>query len=370
MKYIITPILVCIILLAGCDFPLPFTTPASSSNPPQTSDVPPSSPPGTTVSPTTVTTAATSSPGTIVVEKDQSDILVTRTYKWSYNGQDWTWELQIPDQLYEYYKGLPRAPTSNYSIYVTHPSDDLYISKLNTKLLEAVAQKGYSDIETVSFAASFVQSLPYVTDIISTGYDEYARFPMETLVDSGGDCEDTSILLASLLNGMGYNVVLINPPEHVAVGVAGVEGAYGTYWEYQGEKYYYLETTGENWQLGEIPDQYQNVQAKIYSLQPVPILTHDWTSTGRVGYADLNIVVKNLGSAAAQDVYVFAGFDAGNDQVWNSTKSDLFNIDIEQTVTVNLSLKVPYGVNTRIVVQIIYNGYAVDNSYSDWISTN
>jgi hypothetical protein len=360
---------VLLLFLAGCNFPFPYHE-TFSSGPSTTPNIPTSLPALTTMPQTNAATTTASSFTVITPDKPQSDILITRTYHWSYGGKDWTWELQIPQSLYDYYKGLPRAPTNNYSIYVTHPSDDPYISKLTAKILETSVDEGYSEMEAIGFAASFVQSLPYVTDDVSTSYDEYARFPVETLVDNGGDCEDTSILLASLIDAMEYSVVLINPPNHVAVGVAGGEGVYGTYWAYNNRKYYYLETTGENWELGEIPSEYQDTQAKIFDMLPVPILTHDWESTGRVGYADLAIVVRNLGSAAAQDVYIFAGFDAGSDQVWNSEKSGLFDIDFGQTVTVNLSLKVPYGVNTRIIVQVIDDGYAVDNSYSDWIDTN
>jgi len=369
MKYLVYISLVLLLLLAGCDFLFPTSQSVLSTSPPSTTYTPTTIPTSTPPPQTNIMTTTAGSSTVITLDKPQSDILITRTYHWSYDGKDWTWELQIPQSLYEYFSGLQRVPTNNYSIYVTHPSDDPYLSKLITKLLETAAGEGYSEMETIGFAASFVQSLPYVTDDVSTVYDEYARYPVETLVDNGGDCEDTSILLASLIDGMGYGVVLINPPNHVAVGVAGGEGVYGTYWSYNGKKYYYLETTGENWGVGEIPDEYHDTQAKIFEMQPVPILTHNWESTGRVGYADLNITVSNLGSADARDVYVFAGFDAGSDQVWNSEKSDYFNISFGQTITLTLSLKVPYGVHTRILVQVIDDGYAVDNSYSDWIDT-
>ncbi len=369
MKYIVYVSLVLLLLLAGCDFPFPVTGSVPPSGLVTETNESTSLPPSPTTPPASVITTAAASAAVITLDKSRSDILLTRTYHWSYAGKGWTWELEIPQSLCDYYSGLPRVPTNNYSIYVTHPSDDPYLSKLITRLLEAADDEGYSEMETIGFAASFVQSLPYITDDVSTGYDEYARYPVETLVNNGGDCEDTSILLASLIDGMGYSVVLINPPNHVAVGVAGGAGVYGTYWSYNDRKYYYLETTGENWGLGEIPDEYQDTQAKIYDLQPVPIITHDWESTGRVGYADLSIIVSNLGTAAARDVYVFAGFDAGSGQVWNSVKSDLFDIDLGQTAILNLSLKVPYGVHTRIIVQVIDDGYAVDNSYSDWINT-
>ncbi|MFC7047360.1 hypothetical protein ACFQH6_19820 [Halobacteriaceae archaeon GCM10025711] len=67
--------------------------------------------------------------------------------------------------------------------------------------------------EKVEFLIDFVQNLPYVPDDVSAGVDEYPKYMMETLVEAGGDCEDSSILLASLLlsSSFGYGTVLISP---------------------------------------------------------------------------------------------------------------------------------------------------------------
>lgn len=325
----------------------------------------------TTTSPSPSPTARTAvvGPADPVVTTQPAEGLVSRSYKWKYAGKEWTWDLQVPQSLDDYYKSLPRSPTPNYSVYVTHPMDDPYLDGLVTKLDEAASREGYSEYEKIEFAAAFVQSLPYVTDNVSTGYDEYARYPIETLVDNGGDCEDTSILMASLVDGMGYGVVLLNLPKHVAVGVAGGEGVHGTYWELSGTKYFYLETTGESWGIGEIPDEYKTARATVYEMKPVPILTHTWKSSGGAGTTDLRVEVTNLGSAAADGVYVFAGFDAGDNQVWNSQRSPEFHVGVDEKVTVTMTLKIPYGKHTRILVQIVYNGYAVDDSYSEWFDT-
>ena len=104
-------------------------------------------------------------------------------------------------------------------------------------------------------------------------------------------------------------------------------------------------------------------------MKPVPILTHTWTSTGRGGYADLEVVVSNLGSAAAQGVYIFAGFDAGDNQVWNPQQSQPFDLEVGQEATINLSLVVPSGKHTRLVVQIVADGVAVNDSQSEWFDS-
>ena len=47
-----------------------------------------------------------------------------------------------------------------------------------------------------------------------------------------------------------------------SVGVLGGKNTSGTYYMYEGKRYYYLETTGEGWQIGQIPDDYKSADAK------------------------------------------------------------------------------------------------------------
>jgi hypothetical protein len=115
---------------------------------------------------------------------------------------------------------------------------------------------------------AFVQSLPYTSDNVTEGYNEYPRFPIETLVDDGGDCEDTSILFATLTLIWGYGTVYINPTDHYAVGILG-NGLHGTSWEYpQGSNktYYYCETTGDGFKIGQLPDEFAGQSAYIYPI--------------------------------------------------------------------------------------------------------
>lgn len=308
-----------------------------------------------------------------LIAESSSNEIISRSYSWSYRG-NWSWKFDIPRSLYDYYKKLPRPPTANYSIYVTHPLDDEYINQLISKLRSTARDAKFNEYQTVEFAAAFIQSLPYTSDSVTTGYDEYPRYPIETLVDNGGDCEDTSILLASILKGMGYDAVLIEPPKHMAVGVASMDSVFGTYWNYNGRKYYYVETTGKNWKIGELPDEYKNESAHIYELIPVPILTHDWkTATvnvqGGVATLPITIAVDNIGTASASGVFVYAGFDAGGNQMWNPETSQTFTLAPGQSTIVNLNLRIPRDTYTRLEVQISYGGYAVDESYSKWIQT-
>lgn len=309
-----------------------------------------------------------------IAETSPSTELKTIAYSWKY-VTDWTWELEIPVAVYDYFHQLPRPPTEDYSVYVTHPLDDPYINRLAEKLSEAAQNQGFDSLHTVEFAASFVQSLPYTSDSVTTSFDEYPRYPIETLFDNGGDCEDTSILLASILDKMGYGVVLIDLPNHIAVGVKGTEGISGSYYNYEGNRYYYVETTGENWSFGEMPEEYKNSSAYIYPMLPVPILTTDFDVIDiqyvyETGYIlDLKVTVQNLGSASANNVTVWAGFDAGENLAWNGQTSQSFSIGINEQVSVTLNLKIPVGQHTRLIVKIINNDILMDERYTDWFDT-
>ena len=306
---------------------------------------------------------------TAIGEVTQSTELISANYSWTYMGE-WNWEIKIPLSLYEYYQELPRPPTKNYSVYVTHPLDDFYLDQLVKKIEEAAQHEGFDEYETVEFVAAFVQSLPYTVDSVTAPYDEYPRYPIETLVDDGGDCEDTSILLASIIDKMGYGVVLIMLPDHVAVGVEGGTNMYGAYYEYEDSKYYYIETTGEEWGIGELPDEHKNTSASIHAMIPVPILSHDGSVEGSGGYiAEVRVKVSNLGTAPAHNVSVLAGFDAGGGMVWNSQKSELFTLGVDQKVTVQLKLRIPFGKHTRLTIQIGIDDVLVDESHSEWFDT-
>ena len=194
----------------------------------------------------------------------QEDIEVD--YAWNYGEGSWTYELIIPMSAYKYYKTVDRKKIKNYSYYVTDPSDDEYLAGLAEKFKDAAEKENFSDLDMVKNIIFFVQSLNYVDDKVGTGYDEYPKFPLETLADEGGDCEDSAILLASLLRELGYGTVLIQFTDHMAVGVKGEETIQGSYYELGGIRYYYVETTSTGWGIGEVPDQMQGQSAKILPL--------------------------------------------------------------------------------------------------------
>ena len=193
---------------------------------------------------------------------------IVKHFEWEFRGKRFCWDLSIPQQLLRHYQVLPR--TYDYSRYVTDPKDDEYLEMLSEKLAEADVESGWSG--KIDFVLAFVQSLRYEPDN-STGYDEYPRYPLETLAEGGGDCEDTAILFAAILRQMGYGAALLrfDSAHHMAAGVSirrDVVEKWNreyplTYFEKEGRLYAYCETTGTGWRIGEEPPWVEGKEAVV-----------------------------------------------------------------------------------------------------------
>ena len=195
------------------------------------------------------------------------DEVRTVHYEWDWQGWSWSYDLDIPVAAVTAYKSIPRDPYSyltGYSSYVSEPSDDEYLSQLAEKFLDAAAENGWGEDAAVRLAIAFVQSLKYTPDDIGLGYD-YPKYPLETLYDQGGDCEDSSILLVSLIRAMGYGCCLVMFDDHMGVGVLGDDSVHGSYFQYSGRKYFYVETTAEGWEIGQMPPELTYKTATIWA---------------------------------------------------------------------------------------------------------
>lgn len=184
----------------------------------------------------------------------------------STNGREWSAGMYFYKSAYSQMRSEPRG--RDYDEYVAVATENGF-AKTMADILHSVAQEnGFEDKPVqVEFVIDFVQSLPYVTDDVSRGYDDYSKFPIETLVDANGDCEDTAILLASTLQAepFNYDMVLIRPPGHMATGIYG-DDLPGRYYTLDGREYYYIETTGTGWGIGDVPDPYVGEEAYLYQV--------------------------------------------------------------------------------------------------------
>lgn len=180
------------------------------------------------------------------------------------------------------------AAPAYYRAFIEDPhQDEMYAELLHT--LRAIRQEyRYSDDEYLELLTVFVQSLPYDT-VSGTRPDTPARFPVETLVDGTGDCDDKSLLLAGLLAREGYDAALLLfiPEHHMAVGVK--DGSTG----YRNTGYLYVETTGVSL-IGVVPANLsQSVKyvlvgqsPRVTPLESTPLVIREGTGTLPYSSAD------------------------------------------------------------------------------------
>lgn len=91
------------------------------------------------------------------------------------------------------------------------------VMSLSRQLLQAAVAAGLTRLQASGMILQFVQvCFAYVRDVESTAnfepygpYQDYGRFPIETISDRHGDCECTSLLCASLLAYAGYRSALL-----------------------------------------------------------------------------------------------------------------------------------------------------------------
>ena len=100
--------------------------------------------------------------------------------------------------------------------------EDLYASLLG-EFRKIRAEQNLTDDEYAELIATYVQSLDY-----DTVFGNLAKFPVETVYDRKGDCDDKSYLLAGLLSREGYRVAVIffEKKHHVVVGIGADDNRY------------------------------------------------------------------------------------------------------------------------------------------------
>lgn len=292
---------------------------------------------------------------------------ISKSFSWKYKSREWTWVMDIPKAMYDYYKAKPRILTSDpalYSIYVTHPIDDPAIATLAACIEDIATKNDFNVFDKVGMTLSFVRSLPYIADFQSIAYDEYQRFPIETLVDGKGDCEDTSILFASLVDSLGMVSSLLISPTHCAVGISG--GDLGdTFFEYGGKKYYYVETTKSNLQIGQMPDIFKGQNFTVVPFDPIPLVGHTFDEW-RVGkVVRVKVQVENLGAVPAEDIQVTSGFMLEENEISNQQHSEKFELQVDGKATVIFYLDCPFSGRTQLLVRTLYSGDRVYETYCE-----
>jgi len=181
------------------------------------------------------------------------------TKSWKFDGDTYTIKFNLTSSDYEYYLNYQIVHHYRYENDYAHgldfiTGDSSVIIDIAASINYLKAQAGLNDVQTANLALSFVQtSFHYAYDNVTYGVEDYWAFPLETLHNGQGDCEDTSFLYTSIMVDLGYDTALLFFDDHVAVGIGADSVPSGTCYNVSGVKYYYCETTSLGWTMGEIP---------------------------------------------------------------------------------------------------------------------
>ncbi|MDV0446572.1 hypothetical protein MsAg5_04170 [Methanosarcinaceae archaeon Ag5] len=269
----------------------------------------------------------------------------TRTYNWTYDNQSWSYTVSVPIDMYNDYRNKSHT-RGDYSQYAVSPDDRAVLGQIVDSFKQQGALYNYSEDQVVENMIAFIQAMPYTSDSVTTGFDEYPRYPIETLVDGGGDCEDSSILAAALLNEMGYDTALLGFDNHMALGVAGIDNAAGTYFERNG-KYYYVETTSNDYDIGEVPPGVDKSTIHIYKMNITAALegsvSRKLIAKGESAAThEITVVIRNRGPNTAENVTVEMNGIFSKSSRMNDTQN-IDSIGVNQTKTVTATFTFPRG---------------------------
>jgi hypothetical protein len=169
-------------------------------------------------------------------------------YSFNYDGYKFSGTLELPKSTYFHYRS--KSKIVNYAIqYLNYTREDEgyeYIENIKQYLKVDADQLGYSGAKLAGYIVAFAQScVPYTSDPENNGYD-YPKYPIETLVEMGGDCEDKSILAAVLLNAFGFESGLFLLPKHMIAAVYLPDYKSGATINHNNKNYTCIEATQVN----------------------------------------------------------------------------------------------------------------------------
>lgn len=134
--------------------------------------------------------------------------------------------------------------------------DESNFDSVAMAFLQITDELNLNNEETLRFIVSFVQSIPY--RLPGGNVDIYP--PTLELALGFGDCDSSAILAYTLLNKMGFEVLILASEEyrHAALGVS-LPAASGFSFPLDGKDYYFVELTSEGYSIGQIQPQMTNL---------------------------------------------------------------------------------------------------------------
>jgi hypothetical protein len=222
--------------------------------------------------------------------------------------------------------------SQSYRAMVQDPAQDSLYTALLADADTIRLQQKLSDDEYLEFIVVYIQSLKY-----ETREQNPAKFPVETVVDRAGDCDDKSLLLAGLLSREGYPVALFlfGPESHMAVGVGSDD------YLYKNTGYTFVETT--NYSFVGVPTDKLGGNLTLYS-DPVIIpisngtkfygsgsetrYIHDMYVLSDLKVKELEPQVKNMESDLISQQEKIAQLESQIQKIRNTGNSGSYNAQV------------------------------------------
>lgn len=293
--------------------------------------------------------------------------VIEQSFEWSYKGKSYSVSINVPEPMYDYYSNKDRYQTSDYRGYILHPYDDNFIKTFIWDFRKIGTLNGLDSEEQVGLIISFVQNLNYLTDDFEN-FDEYPKFPVETLVDGGGDCEDTSILLSHLLEVMGHDTALLTLPNHMAVGLA--LNASGAHWVVEDVLYYYIETTATGWEVGDIPPEHIGVSATINIVDNIPFLMNTWEAVRKNNAVDVTITYANESPYAGSGYRAWVGVELLDGQLYSEKVGSELKLEFGESKVEKIVIEGKRNNTMRLIVGVLTpDGYVIMQKYSEYFKT-
>ena len=158
----------------------------------------------------------------------------TYNYSFTFKGKRHSLSLDLDSRIIKHYNSKTHYWPTSLKAYPAQAREDAgyeYITDIANQIERQATNAGYSGWDLVQYTTAFVQNLQYQAE-----RQEYVKYPIETLKDKGGDCEDTAILLAALINEMGYDAILVHAPGHMMTAIA-CSNCSGATLDYKGKDY-------------------------------------------------------------------------------------------------------------------------------------
>ena len=183
-------------------------------------------------------------------------------FKWSYLGGSFYFDIPVEKADYTAWHNTNSSGRAvvDWSTCTDFVKTETYTATVASKLAvlyeNAFGKTPVADQHYAEFILAYVQAAyAYADDYVTYGKSEYYAYPVETITNKMGDCEDTSILCAALYKQAGYSAALLIVPEHAMAGVAlenysaPATGSGEIISEtINGKTYYACETTTESYQ--------------------------------------------------------------------------------------------------------------------------